>query len=151
MISVLKAKKNKKVYTKVITTRIPESIHDLFKKHCDENGFSVSEAIKLLIENELNSIQDVYKEDTKSIQNIYKSDDKKEVEPVVKKEEEKTLFQQREWVVLEDEGYTPPLPTLDDFYGKQAPEPPKNKPVDWSKLDEMDEIEQMILKSGQSL
>jgi hypothetical protein len=60
-MSILKKKAQAKKYTKVITARIQEDLYDSFKNHCEENGFSINEAIKVLIENELKSIQTVYK------------------------------------------------------------------------------------------
>lgn len=65
-MSILKKKAEEKMYTKkyteVITTRIQKDLYDSFKNHCDEHGFKMSEAIKILIENELKSIQNVYKD-----------------------------------------------------------------------------------------
>jgi antitoxin component of RelBE/YafQ-DinJ toxin-antitoxin module len=61
IMSILKKKAQAKKNTKVITARIQEDLYDSFKKHCEENGFSINEAIKVLIENELKSIQTVYK------------------------------------------------------------------------------------------
>lgn len=69
-MSILKqnaqAKKKQKENTVVITTRIQKSIHERFKNYCDEYGFSINEALKLLIENELKSIQTVYNDEAPS-------------------------------------------------------------------------------------
>lgn len=43
--------------TKVLTARLPESLYDEFQKYCDSLGISLSEAIYLLVEKEVGSIQ----------------------------------------------------------------------------------------------
>jgi antitoxin component of RelBE/YafQ-DinJ toxin-antitoxin module len=43
--------------TKVLTARLPESMYDELQNHCDSLGLSLSEAIYLLVEKEVRSIQ----------------------------------------------------------------------------------------------
>lgn len=69
-MSILKKKAQAKKNTKVITARIPEELYDSFKNLCDENGFSINEALKVLIENELESIQNVYTDEEESAINF---------------------------------------------------------------------------------
>ena len=68
-MSILKKKALAKKNTKVITARIQEDLYESFKNHCEENGFSINEAVKVLIENELKSIQTVYKNEDKKVYN----------------------------------------------------------------------------------
>lgn len=67
---------------KTLTARIKPSLYNDFKKHCDDLGLNISQAIELLMENELNGpntqehtnvIQDVtQKEVQKEVQKEYK-------------------------------------------------------------------------------
>lgn len=45
--------------TEVTSVRIPKSIHKSFKKHCEQYGLGIAEAINILIKNELG---DTYKQ-----------------------------------------------------------------------------------------
>lgn len=62
--------------TKVLTARLPESLYDDFQTYCDSLGMSLSEAIYLLVEKEINSIQT----ETKSLPEVAeKNDDETEM------------------------------------------------------------------------
>lgn len=63
MEPVLKQKTSVKKATSVITARIQADLHDSFKEYCQEKGLTISEAVKMLIEKEMESIQDVYTEE----------------------------------------------------------------------------------------
>lgn len=43
--------------TEVLTARLPESLYEDFKGYCDELGLSISEAVCLLVEHEIQGIQ----------------------------------------------------------------------------------------------
>ncbi|PEZ87931.1 hypothetical protein CN376_22895 [Bacillus cereus] len=60
-MSILKryAKDTTKEPTEVLTTRVPQSIYNQFKKHCEQYGLSLAEATSILIKTELG---DSYKE-----------------------------------------------------------------------------------------
>jgi antitoxin component of RelBE/YafQ-DinJ toxin-antitoxin module len=60
-MSILKKNMKKKETTTVITARIPTELYSKFKNYCIQYGLSINEALKLLVENEINSIQNVYK------------------------------------------------------------------------------------------
>lgn len=49
--------KRNKENTIVLTARLPESIYNKFQSYCEEYGFSLSEAVNLLIQNEVKSIE----------------------------------------------------------------------------------------------
>lgn len=54
-MSILKryAKDTAKEPTEVLTTRVPRSIYNQFKKHCEQYGLSLAEATAILIKTEL--------------------------------------------------------------------------------------------------
>lgn len=43
--------------TKVLTARLPVSLYDAFQEHCDQLGLTLSEAIYLLVEKEVEAVQ----------------------------------------------------------------------------------------------
>ncbi|WP_046176241.1 ribbon-helix-helix protein, CopG family [Domibacillus indicus] len=45
--------KRRKEPSTVLTARLPESLYEQFKEHCDELGLSISEAIYLLVQREI--------------------------------------------------------------------------------------------------
>ena len=49
--------KRSKENTIVLTARLPETIYNKFQSYCEEYGFSLSEAVNLLIQNEVKSIE----------------------------------------------------------------------------------------------
>ena len=55
MTNVLKkyAKETRKEPTEVMSLRIPKSVHKSFKEHCEKYGLGMTEAINILIRNEL--------------------------------------------------------------------------------------------------
>lgn len=55
MMSILKryAKDTTKEPTEVLTTRVPRSIYNQFKRHCEQYGLSLAEATAILIKTEL--------------------------------------------------------------------------------------------------
>jgi hypothetical protein len=59
MTSILKKKAIAKKQTSVLTARIPTDLYAKFKAHCEECGFSLNEALKLLVENEVKNEEDV--------------------------------------------------------------------------------------------
>lgn len=46
--------KNKSKKSETVTSRVPTDVYQNFKKHCDSLGLTISEAVLLLIKNELN-------------------------------------------------------------------------------------------------
>lgn len=47
--------RRRKEKSEVLTARLPESLYSEFKTHCDELGLSISEAVCLLVEHEINT------------------------------------------------------------------------------------------------
>ncbi|WP_050183973.1 hypothetical protein [Domibacillus robiginosus] len=54
--------KRRKEPSTVLTARLPDSLYENFKEHCDELGLSMSEAIYLLVEREITVNQKTGKE-----------------------------------------------------------------------------------------
>lgn len=63
--------------TEVLTARLPQSLYSDFKVHCDELGLSISEAVYLLVEHEMNGLESAYSEvaTTAEKPNEYKKND----------------------------------------------------------------------------
>jgi antitoxin component of RelBE/YafQ-DinJ toxin-antitoxin module len=59
--------KRNKENTIVLTARLPESLYNSFQKYCEEYGFSLSEAVNLLIDNEVSSIETDIEPNTKDV------------------------------------------------------------------------------------
>jgi antitoxin component of RelBE/YafQ-DinJ toxin-antitoxin module len=52
----------RKEKSEVLTARLPQSLYSEFKAYCDELGLSISEAVYLLVEREMNSFDGVSNE-----------------------------------------------------------------------------------------
>jgi antitoxin component of RelBE/YafQ-DinJ toxin-antitoxin module len=66
MMSYLKQfsrNKRNKGKTEMLTARVPEKAYNEFKNHCEELGLSISEAVNLLINKELLSIEEELEEE----------------------------------------------------------------------------------------
>lgn len=61
--------------TKVLTARIPESLYDSFQDYCDDLGLSLSEAVLLLVEREMEGFEGSYNEVTTTIEYEVKHDE----------------------------------------------------------------------------
>ncbi|MGE7219656.1 hypothetical protein ACQKJC_24780 [Priestia koreensis] len=73
----LSSSSNDKAKTEPVTTRLTKGEFEAFTTLCNETGFSVAEALRLLIQKELSDTSDtVYKNDDKMLQNVYEIDDK---------------------------------------------------------------------------
>jgi antitoxin component of RelBE/YafQ-DinJ toxin-antitoxin module len=59
--------KRNKENTIVLTARLPESLYNKFQSYCEEYGFSLSEAVNLLIDNEVSSIETDIEPNTKDV------------------------------------------------------------------------------------
>lgn len=65
--------KNRKGKTEVLTARIPEDLYNDFRNRCKELGLSISEAVYLLVKQEMELSH--RKPNTKANTNVYVSDD----------------------------------------------------------------------------
>jgi antitoxin component of RelBE/YafQ-DinJ toxin-antitoxin module len=84
----------------VLTARLPESLYDEFKDHCEDLGLSISEAVFLLVEKEMRSQITTY-EDKKNNDLVVKTtkDDKPKT---VRKAAPTTRFTTKPWQVEGD-------------------------------------------------
>src|SRR3954454_19803995 len=69
--------KRNKGKTEMLTARVPEKVYNEFKNHCEELGLSISEAVNLLINKELLSVEEeLEEEEIQNNTNIIDSDHK---------------------------------------------------------------------------
>lgn len=78
--------KRRKEPSTVLTARLPESLYDHFKEHCDNLGLSISEGIYLLVEREITAHLRTAKEPSTYISEYTKDEDVVAVntKPVIK-------------------------------------------------------------------
>jgi hypothetical protein len=71
LLKKMSRKTTKEKQNKPVSTRLTDSEFDAFTKLCDDTGYSISEALRLLIQQEIKGVDD--QSDTKSLQKYSKS------------------------------------------------------------------------------